>query len=110
MSDAGDQKQVKARRKSAKFERNRELGELNALLKIRSFRRFVWRVMEQRSPLDAVLTHPLETFRQLGEQDLSRFILKECLTADPQSFILMQQEAVERDEAAKNGRKAEEAE
>ena len=45
---------------------------------------------------DAPPTHPQDTFRAVGRQDVGRWLIREVFTSDPSAYILMWQESEDR--------------
>lgn len=108
MVDIGDPKEVKKRTTKAELEREREVEGLKKVLATYEGRHFIHRLMIECGMQHAPTTHPQATFREIGHQDIWRWIWAEVLEADREAYFLMDEEAVLRDTQTKkdleNGR------
>ena len=90
--DVGDEKQVKKRQTKAELARMREGEELEAILKTKPGRDLIWRHLSYGRMWDAIVTDPLETFRQLGHRDVGMMILADVMEAYPEAYAIMRAE------------------
>ncbi|KKN29924.1 hypothetical protein LCGC14_0839230 [marine sediment metagenome] len=96
--DVGDEGQVRRRKSVAKLAREREVAEVQVLLSTRGGRAFVWRILGWCHVYHSAPADPGLMPRFEGQRDIGVRILNECLTADPNVYILMQQESVDNDD------------
>lgn len=98
MSNVGDETEVKNRRTKAKLAREREIAEVAKLMDMPAGRAFVWRLLERgglhRLSFAGSDTH-MTAFNE-GRRDMANWILSECLTARPQCYTVMRNEAEDR--------------
>lgn len=94
--DLGDEAQVKEREEKVKIARDRETEELREVLATCSGRAILWRVIALCGIYDAPPTHPQETFRHVGRQDVGRELQRIIFTSDFDAYMVMWQEAEER--------------
>lgn len=94
--DVGSESQVKRRKLSAKLSREREIAEMKEILVTLGGRAVMWRILAICKIYDAPPTHPQDTFRHIGRQDVGRELQKELFTCDFGAYMLMWQEAEER--------------
>ena len=96
--DTSDEGQVSARKVTLKLAREREIEEVRALLNTRGGRAFVWRILGWCHVYHSAPADPGLMPRFEGQRDIGVRVLNECLTADPNVYILMQQESVDNDD------------
>ncbi len=96
--DHGDAEQNKEQVFKAKLKQERANNQLKWVLSTEAGRAVIWRIMDRCFVAGQIVTDPLLTFRQLGRRDEGIELLGECFTADPNSYIVMRQEAVEREQ------------
>ena len=65
-------------------------------------RAFVWRLICMSGVYRAPVSHPIDTHREVGKQDLGRDIQEIIWTTDPNSYTLMRQECEKRDRMREN--------
>ncbi len=95
--DVGDKAQVKAEQKKFKTKKLIELEAWKDVLKTKQGRDVLWRILRQCAIYDSPVTHPQETFRQLGHRDIGRWILEEISQCDEKAYITMQIESLNRE-------------
>lgn len=97
---ASDPKQVKKRAESAKDAKAQETRELQALLKLPEFRRYVWRHMHESCGLMRSPANPNGSVQStnIGMQDVARILWAEIDSADPQAIVTMMREYREQSE------------
>ena len=98
LGDVGDEKQVRRRRSIADLAREREVEEVRTLLSTRGGRAFVWRILGWCHVYHSAPADPGLMPRFEGQRDIGVRVLNECLTADPNVYILMQQESVDHED------------
>jgi hypothetical protein len=98
MSDVGDEAEVKKRRTKAQLAREREIAEVAKLMDTAAGRAFVWRLLERggfhKLSFAGADTHT--TAFNEGRRDMANWVLSECLTARPQCYTVMRNEAEDR--------------
>lgn len=101
MSDAGDEDDVRKRKTRAQLVREREVAELAKMLDTSWGRAVIWRILERggfhKLSFAGADTH-LTAFNE-GRRDIANWVLSECLTARPQCYNVMRNEADERDQS-----------
>lgn len=95
--DAGDPKNVGKRKTKAQLNREREVEELRVVLSTKGGRNVIWRLLSMTTLFHSPVGDTNDIMRAIGGQDIGREFLAEVFTSDPGSYILMQQEAKERD-------------
>lgn len=81
-------------RASEGVKRDNELAELREVLLDVRVRKLLWRIMEAGAMFsDPWSTNALTMARSTGQASAARFILKEILEANPEAWIVMQQDA-----------------
>ena len=96
-ADVGDEKQVEKRKTKKKLAREREIEGFRQVLDTYVGREFIWRAIAECGIYRAPPTHPQETFRAIGQQDIGRWLQTEVFTADGDAYKLMWEEAEERE-------------
>lgn len=72
--------------------------DLHALLGDRRFRAYIWQVLSRCGLYDQVaIDDPMHLAAATAKANLGKELLAECLTADPEVYTLMRNEAVELD-------------
>ena len=94
--DVGDEEQVERRKLLNELAREREVAELKEVLSTFGGRAVVWRILATCKIYEAPPTHPQDTFRHIGRQDVGRELQKELFTCDFGAYMLMWKEAEER--------------
>ncbi len=94
--NTGDEKQVRKRQNLADLAREREIEEMRQVLSTVGGRAVIYRILMEGDPEGNPVTHELESFRQMGRQDVGRYILKEVFTSNPEASTVMRLEAEER--------------
>lgn len=105
MSDVGSEDYVKERKSAARLEREREIAEMARVLDLPAGRAFLWRILErgglhQLSYVPGGDTH--QTAFNEGARNIANWLLSECLTARPQCYNVMRNEAEERSRQGMN--------
>ena len=98
--NVGDETQVKARKKTAKLHREKEVEELREVLSTSGGRATIYRILEWCQIYQDPCTHPQAAFRDIGKQDVGRLLLREVFTSDQDAYTVMLREAKERDNHA----------
>jgi hypothetical protein len=97
--DAGDSNQVEKRKTKAQLQREREIAEVHQILSSKSGRAFMWRALEQagfhKLSFEGEATH--QTAFNEGRRSIANWLLSEALTAMPQCYNLMRDEALSRE-------------
>lgn len=96
LRDVSDAKQVAKSKSKTELAREREIEGFRQVLATYIGREFVWRTIAECGIYRAPPTHPQETFRAVGQQDIGRWIQTEVFTADGDAYKLMWKEAEER--------------
>ncbi len=96
--DFGDAEQDGERQLRAQSEEERDVAYLKWVLSSQAGRAVIWRILRKCYMFEKVVTHPQETFRQEGRRDVGIELLDECFTADPNSYTIMRQEDIERNQ------------
>ena len=97
--DAGDREKVKAAEKKRKLARRLELENLRKMLSTYEGREFVWRLLE-RCGVSCTSFRGEDTHRmafQEGQRNVGLWTTEEVLTAYPETYTIMRDEAVSRD-------------
>lgn len=94
--DVGDEEQVKLDEAKAELASEREVDDFRRVLATSEGRAIIWRMLAYCGLYDDPPTHPQDTFRAIGRQDVGRWLIKEVFTSDPSAYKLMWQEAEER--------------
>ena len=94
--DAGDEVKVGKRKIKAKLEREKQVEELRVILSTKGGRNVIWRLLSMAKLFNDPIGDTNDIMRQIGAQCIGRLILAEVFTSDPNAYILMQQEAKER--------------
>jgi hypothetical protein len=92
MSDAGDEKQVQARKAAAKFAREQEIDEFKAVLRTREGRAVMWRILEYCHIYHAAPEGLENMARFEGGRDIGTWLMNECFTSYKDAYSLMQRE------------------
>lgn len=95
--DVGNENHVKERKTVLELKREREVEELKQILDTYGGRALIWRVLSRCGIYRSPVTHPQETFRQMGHQDIGRWLLEEVFTSDKNAYTVIRQEGEERD-------------
>lgn len=96
--DVGDARQVDAAKTKVQIAREREIQELKEILETYGGRAFVWRILAECGLQRGVPMVTNEAFRDIGKKDVGQWLLNEVFTSVPNVYILMRQEAQERDD------------
>ena len=103
MPDTGDEVQVRERKLTRKIRRTNEIAYLHQLLDTYGGREFVWRLFGQCGLYQASFrgedTH--QSAFQEGKRGIGLWALDEVLTAHPEAYTMMRDEAVSRDTLTK---------
>ena len=95
--DVGDEIQVKKRKTAHQLRREREVAELQALLDTVGGRALIWRLLEEagfhKLSFVGEATHTM-AFNE-GRRSIGNWLLSEALTARPQCYNLMRDEALD---------------
>lgn len=96
--DIGEEVQVEVKKTKSKRKREHELNEFRSLLSTYGGRAYIWRLLSQCGVYKISFTGNSTTFFNEGKRQIGLWVLEEVFEADPASFSLMQNEAVERGE------------
>ena len=94
--DAGDEAKVSKSKTKAKLEEERQVEELRVVLSTEGGRNVVWRMLSMAGMFNSPIGETNDIIRSVGRPDMGREILGDIFTSDPNAYILMQQEAKER--------------
>lgn len=100
--DAGDEVAVKKRKTKVKIDTNINHDELRAVLATREGRAVIWRVIEGCYPFHSSYTGgetPLGMAYREGRRQVGVNLFDEVLQADAKAYMLMQNEAKQKDNA-----------
>lgn len=91
--DVGDEQQYKKRRTKAQSKRDQELYELRDLLQDKTFRRLMWRMLENCGVYTSSFTSDthLTAFNE-GERNIGLWLLSEIEQAAKEAYPLMRME------------------
>lgn len=89
IGEAVDQAKLNEKRKKEASERQDEINDLRALMKMPQFRRLAWRLMARCRTFGSVMSGNSYTFYNSGMQDVGHFILAEIIEADPDAYLEM---------------------
>lgn len=67
--------------------------DMEYLLTLPQFRYFYWLLLSQCQLHRSPMTHPQESFRQIGHQDIGRWAEEKLFTANSDAYTLMLKEA-----------------
>ncbi|KKK52794.1 hypothetical protein LCGC14_3101320, partial [marine sediment metagenome] len=95
--DTSDAGQVEDRKRASQAAEERRAKEVREVLSTRGGRAFVWRILGKCGVYHSAPEGSEAMSRFEGRRDVGIQVLKECLTSDPKVYILMQQEAADRD-------------
>ena len=102
--DVGDEAQVERDQAKAELAYERNVDDFRRVLATQEGRAIIWRMLSYCDLNSDPPTHPQDTFRFVGRQDVGRWLIKEVFTSDPGAYKLMWQEAEERElEGANDG-------
>lgn len=91
--NAADPRQVKRGKESEAHRHDRELAELRDVLQTIEGRRVLWRFLEKCGVFESIMETSARIYYNAGKQDLGHYLLGEIGKADPNAYILMQQDA-----------------
>ncbi len=94
--DVGDEAQVKLSKDKAELAYERDIDHFRRVLETTEGRAIIWRMLSYCDLNSDPPTHPQDTFRFVGRQDVGRWLIKEVFTSDPGAYKLMWQEAEDR--------------
>lgn len=99
--NASDRDQVKAAKKSERFIRDEQLNDIRATFGQDSpfgyqARRLLWRLLGEFKVNESIFVTSSEIYYRAGRQDAGHFLMAEVLEADPELYLLMQREAIQR--------------
>lgn len=101
MRDVGDEEEVKERKTKAQLNLERQQAELARVLDTPAGRAVIWRILERggfhKLSFAGSDTH-LTAFNE-GRRDIANWLLAECLTARPQCYNVMRNEAEDREKS-----------
>ena len=93
--DTNDEAQVKERKTRAQLDQERDIAVLARVLDSAHGRHVIWAILEKagihRTSFAGEATH-LTAFKE-GQRDIGNQLLAECLTARPQCYNVMRDEA-----------------
>lgn len=92
MANLADETQVKKLNEEFKNKRTIELIELKKLLEIKSFRSFIWRLLEKTKMFESIWEQSAKIHFNAGQQDLGHFIWAELESADKEAVFQMMRE------------------
>lgn len=96
--NAGDETQVKGRKRKAELARENELNDLRAVMGTEAGRRFIWRLLGitgiHRTSFN---TNALTMAKDEGQRNVGLTIEAEVLEADTKAYLTMQQEAINKE-------------
>jgi hypothetical protein len=97
--DVGDKKQVEKGKRSEKIGRERELWEIQELLKTNFGKGFIWRILEKCHMSHTISHHDsLQMARMSGERDIGLWLINELRKANPNAYIELIKEQQKRDD------------
>ena len=96
-----DEREVQARQEAIDNEITRRLlllqeDDMRRTLATAHGRAVVWYVLSLAGVYRAPVTHPQETFREVGRQDVGRELIASVFAADGRKYHVMRQEAEDR--------------
>lgn len=97
VKNAADPEQVKQAAQKEKTGRARDLNDLRAVLAMREGRRYTWRQLSDCGVFRSSFTGNSTTFFNEGRRDVGLRLLADVMEAQPEAFLLMQQEAKHED-------------
>lgn len=87
-----DEEKVKKIEEKVKRGRERELDDLNDILKTKHGRRFVWRYLEMCKVFNECMTGNNWTFYNEGQRNIGLRLFADVMESDPDAFALMSKE------------------
>lgn len=91
--NAANKEQVQDAQMKVKLQKEREVADLNALLKSPEARRFIWRILKMCGMYESSYTGSgSDTFFREGKRQIGLNILAEVTTVDPNAFLQMMKE------------------
>lgn len=95
--DTGEETQVKRKKTKAQLIRERETEALRSILSTFDGRAFLWRLLEECGIYTSSFTGNSTTFFNEGKRHIGLWTLNEIMEVDPNAYMKMKVEAVERD-------------
>ena len=96
--DLGDEETVGELTEKAKIARDQEVHEMKEVLETYGGRATVWRIIAWCGLMQAVPADTNAAFRDIGKKDVGQRLLNEVFTSAPDAYMVMRQEAQEREE------------
>ncbi len=93
VGNAGDEQQVRKAARSEKWLRERRSNDWRAIVGSPEGRRVLWYLLEQCKVFESIMETSARIYYNSGRQDFGHYLIGEITTADPQAWLLMQQEA-----------------
>ncbi len=95
--DTGNVKEVKKRKTKAQLAAERDDAWLREVLSTEGGRAVLYKILEHCGVYRSPITDPLETFRELGRQDVGRWLMGEIFTCQSHVYTTMREEASNRE-------------
>jgi|TARA_R100000501_G_C2579957_1_gene83577 hypothetical protein len=97
--DVGDPKQFLSKEQKIKLRRERDLDDMNQVMKTSYGKGFIWRILEKCHMFHTTSHHePTRMAVMSGERDIGLWLLDELREADPNAYIKLYQEKQKRDD------------
>ena len=96
--NAGSEQDVQDSINALKFEKTNEQRDINALLLVPEFRRYIWRVLSMTNPMDMSyvpggLTE--DFYFNEGRRNVGVRIIADLIEADPYAYVGLQEENID---------------
>lgn len=92
MPNLGDKTDVEKRNKDLDSKRTIEIEELKQLLAQKSFRSFMWRLMEHTKTFQTIWEQSARIHYNAGQQDVGHFLMGEVCAASEEALFQMMRE------------------